>query len=746
LEDLVKNSSPILLVAGLAVALLVSSSSIAAQQSSGASAAAVSSSAVPHLMSYSGLLKDANGKTVSSVTGMTFLLYKDPQGGAPVWMETQNVQPDQAGRYTVQLGATRSEGLPGEMFMTGEARWLAVQVTGETEQPRVLLVAVPYALKAADAETVGGLPPSAFLLAPAISSGTGLSSGSATPSSSGAPPALSNVTTTGGTVNAVPLFTTATNVQNSAIAQTGSGATARIGVGTTTPATTLDVKGAETVRGALTLPATVAATKTKGANSQPQDLVASSFSSTTSTAVNQNFQWRAEPTANNTANPSGTLNLLYGLGATKPTETGLHIGPTGQITFATGQTFPGTGAVSSVGLSAPSSDFTVSGSPVTSAGTLKVAWTVPPDSADTGNAIVKRDASGNFSAGSITSSNLNSQNAEITNSLSVDSAAGDPFHVRTTAMSGVAVEGDAVAAGTGTSWGVLGTTESSASTATGVYGIALSTTGSPSGVLGITGSPAGIGVFGRQGTPESSTGKSLAGNGAGTWGDGGSSQYGVIGTVDNYTAGLFLNNDPVDYTLYAGNLNSAGPSFVAINTANGTYCNVDSGGNLNCTGSKNAVVPIDGGNRIVAMSAIESPKNWFEDFGSAELSSGSAVVALDPDFIQTVNTEREYMVIPVPNGECKGLYVTNKTATSFEVRELGGGTSSIRFDYRIVALRRKYEDVRFADHTSDPDPRKMMERMRAERPQAPGSHESPIPLTPVHAAKLAPAHATTVMK
>jgi hypothetical protein len=54
------------------------------------------------------------------------------------------------------------------------------------------------------------------------------------------------------------------------------------------------------------------------------------------------------------------------------------------------------------------------------------------------------------------------------------------------------------------------------------------------------------------------------------------------------------------------------------------------------------------------------------------------------------------------------LYVTSKTATSFEVRELGGGTSSIRFDYRIVALRKQYENVRFADHTHDLDGQKRM--------------------------------------
>ena len=66
-------------------------------------------------------------------------------------------------------------------------------------------------------------------------------------------------------------------------------------------------------------------------------------------------------------------------------------------------------------------------------------------------------------------------------------------------------------------------------------------------------------------------------------------------------------------------------------------------------------------------SAIESPENWFEDFGAAQLIDGVAVVWLDPDFIQTVNAEKDYRVFPVPNGDCRGLYVTNKSANSFEV-------------------------------------------------------------------------------
>ena len=60
------------------------------------------------------------------------------------------------------------------------------------------------------------------------------------------------------------------------------------------------------------------------------------------------------------------------------------------------------GTVTSVGLSAPVSDFTVSGSPFTTSGTLELNWNVAPTNADTANAIVKRDANGSFTAGAIT--------------------------------------------------------------------------------------------------------------------------------------------------------------------------------------------------------------------------------------------------------------------------------------------------------------------------------------------------------
>src|SRR5450432_256718 len=262
---------------------------------------ATSAAVVPRLVSFSGKAVDAQGKPLSGIAGVTFTIYKGQSDGAQLWMETQNVQADGKGNYSIQLGATKSDGLPVELFASGEARWLGVRVNGGEEQPRVMLLSVPYALKAGDVATIGGLPPSAFVLAGASRSGESAPSDGAADSNlaPGTPPPASTVTTSGGTVNALPLWTTATNVQSSAITQTGSGATAKIGIGTTAPTTALDVHGGSAIRGTLVLPATGVATASAGKVSQPEDFVASSFSSATSTPVNQTFQWQATPTNNN---------------------------------------------------------------------------------------------------------------------------------------------------------------------------------------------------------------------------------------------------------------------------------------------------------------------------------------------------------------------------------------------------------------------------------------------------------------
>ncbi len=144
-----------------------------------------------------------------------------------------------------------------------------------------------------------------------------------------------------GTTDYLPLWTNGTTLGSSVLFQSGTGAKAKVGIGTTTPKSTLDVKGGGTIRGLFSLPAIGTATATAGFNSQPMDLAASVFNASTSTPVTQTFQWQAEPVGNDTSSASGSLNLLFAEGSGKFAETGLNIASNGQIRFATGQSGSG---------------------------------------------------------------------------------------------------------------------------------------------------------------------------------------------------------------------------------------------------------------------------------------------------------------------------------------------------------------------------------------------------------------------
>ncbi len=313
--------------------------------------AASAPTAVPPLIPYSGAVIAGDGKTLAPVSDVTFQIYKDEVGGEALWTETQTVAVDSTGHYKAQLGATNPNGLPADLFASGEARWLEVQVAGEAPQPRVLLVSVPYALKAADAATLGGLPPSAFALARPGSEAAGAIYPAIIPN------VTSNVTTTGGTLGFVPEFSGASSIIDSPIFVSTSG---EVGIGTTTPSGTLDVNGPATIGGSLILPALGNATTAGGFGSQLLKMYTSAYNSSSKAVVDPRFEWQAVESGNNTASPSATLELLASNGPAGTAATGFSFNTNGTINFASGQSFPGadiTGTVNATGYNLGGSSF-----------------------------------------------------------------------------------------------------------------------------------------------------------------------------------------------------------------------------------------------------------------------------------------------------------------------------------------------------------------------------------------------------
>ena len=212
-----------------------------------------SAAPVPRVVKFAGAVPGAAAGTLS----VRFAIYGDPTTSEPLWAETQSVSTDEAGRFTVLLGASLPDGLPIDLFASGDGRWLGIQPDGRPEQSRVLLVSVPYALKAVDAETIGGKPLSAFVLA-GDTTGPGadgltyvnaqllansLATGGAASSQGGSGAANATASALAGTANYVALFTDATNLGNSALYQTGAG---RVGINTTAPSAPFHVMANET--------------------------------------------------------------------------------------------------------------------------------------------------------------------------------------------------------------------------------------------------------------------------------------------------------------------------------------------------------------------------------------------------------------------------------------------------------------------------------------------------------------------
>src|SRR6185436_10675895 len=103
---------------------------------------------VPRLMWFSGTFRPAGNLPLAPVESVTVAVYRERDGGDTLWQETQNVAMDANGRYSLLMGSTLTDGVPLDVFTSGEPLWIGITVNrpGEVEQPRVHQASVPYAL------------------------------------------------------------------------------------------------------------------------------------------------------------------------------------------------------------------------------------------------------------------------------------------------------------------------------------------------------------------------------------------------------------------------------------------------------------------------------------------------------------------------------------------------------------------------------------------------------------------------
>ncbi len=281
----------------------------------------------------------------------------------------------------------------------------------------------------------------------------------------------------------------------------------------------------------------------------------------------------------------------------------------------------------------------------------------------------------------------------------------------------------------GTGSGISGFFENT-STGTNSTGVLTIATGTGYGLYADATATNRPGIFGASsaatGTAIIGLGNNLATYYTLTGGSGGaftSSNSGVYGFGSTATAngGIFVGNNTTASTLTGGTGSASTGTNIgayghANNTGNNTWGGYFNNGTatdyayvggrtagtnykINGPGTVSTIVS-DVNNKRVNLYCPEAPEILFQDFGTGELVNGKAHIDLDSTFAKniTVNTKHPLRVIIQLEGDCNGVFVTNKTGNSFDVVELKNGNSNITFTWFVTANR---ADTYLSDGTID---------------------------------------------
>lgn len=198
----------------------------------------------------------------------------------------------------------------------------------------------------------------------------------------------------------------------------------------------------------------------------------------------------------------------------------------------------------------------------------------------------------------------------------------------------------------------------------------------------------GGGVYGeaRGGTTFGIWGVGKHANGTGTVGSGNnlSSGYLAAGSGGAFTGNLTgvyaktISAATGTAALYSDNFGS----IVRVNYYNGTQYKINGAGSV-------STIVKDLNGEEVTLHCPESPEIYFTDYGEGQLVDGVAHIDIDPIFAKNVaiNDKHPLRVFIQLEGDCNGVFVCNKTATGFDVKELQGGKSNTKFQWNIICNR-----------------------------------------------------------
>ncbi len=257
--------------------------------------------------------------------------------------------------------------------------------------------------------------------------------------------------------------------------------------------------------------------------------------------------------------------------------------------------------------------------------------------------------------------------------------------------------------GTGVYGSSYNSTGASFSTTNGYYGLTASQYGKYGGYGVYAYSKEGTGVYGN------------SWNGTGGYFSSSNGYYGVQGYGSRGYGGVF--------TGYGGLYASGYPGYAGYFSGN-----VYVAGNIYKSGSVSFVEdhPTDPTKQIVYVS-LEGGENGVYIRGSAQLNNGEATVKL-PEHFSLVASQEGLTVQVTPTGETRGLFIVSKSPTEIVVKEIGGGTSGVTFDYLVNGIRKGHENYQPIQDRLPNAPEPVMPKEPIDRQSQPT--EPPVPVEP----------------